>query len=158
MTTHDHTTHDELPQELRGLAVQLEALGELERLAAEEAVARTTMRTKHLLTERGAPTLSVPERLRGLWLWFAAPAVAVAGVLLGVVVMRTPAPSPRPADRPQALADGIESDIDAWMELDSMWSSDSFETNLAAISIDAAGISAGADNSLDSLSVFESGL
>lgn len=158
MTTHEQTTHDDLPRELRGMAAQLEALGELERLAAEDAVMRTTMRTAHLLREPPARAPSAMERLRAAWLWIAAPAVAAAAVALGLMAVTTVAPpSAVPTDGTAVLAASIESDIDAWLAIDSMWSADSFETNLAAISIDAAGITTTAD-SLDSLSVFEAGL
>lgn len=148
MSTGNLPSHDDLPRELRGLAAQLEAMGELERLAADQAVMRTTMRTAHLLTDRSA--LGPGHRLRALWLWLAAPAVAAAAVAVGVLILRTPQPSPGPLDSPEALAAGIEGDIDAWLELDSIWRADSFETNLAALSIDAAGITTGTD-SLNSL-------
>lgn len=148
MSTNDYKPHHDLPLELRGLAAQLEALGELERLAAEDAVLRTTMRTAHLLRDR--PTPAPGQRLRALWLWLAAPAVVGAAVVVGVMMIRPPAPATTPPDGSEALAADIEGDIDAWLELDSMWRADSFETNLAALSIDAAGISTGAD-SLNSL-------
>lgn len=161
MTTHERTPHDdlaqELPRELRGMAAQLEALGELERLAAEDAVMRTTMRTAHLLREPPARAPSAMERLRAAWLWLAAPAVVAAAVLLGVTMLNPPRPAALPVGGAEALAADIESDIDAWLAIDSMWSADSFETNLAALSIDAAGITTTADG-LDSLSVFEAGL
>jgi hypothetical protein len=165
MTMHEYTTHDdlprdlpsELPRDLRGLAAQLHSLGELERLAAADAVMRTTMRTAHLLRE---PPASEPAgRLRALWLWIAAPAVVTAAALLGVLMFNPPSPVTVPAGSDQGLAADIESDIDAWMALDSMWRSDSFETNLAAISIDAAGITTTTTtDSLDSLSDFGAGL
>lgn len=156
MTMHEHTTHDDLPRELRGLAAQLDSLGGLERLAAEDAVMRTTMRTAHLLREPPVPAPAA--RLRALWLWIAAPAVVTAAALLGVLMINPPSAVPVPAEGAQDLAADIESDIDAWMAIDSMWRSDSFETNLAAISIDAAGITTTTTDSLDSLSDFGAGL
>lgn len=151
--------HDDTPQDIRELASQLEAIGEHERRAAGDACVRVTMRTTHLLTapRAGERASDAGGRWQRLWLWLAAPAVAAAAVLLALQVVVPRGPTPADGAGVEVLAAGIASDIDAWMELDSMWRDDSFETNLAAISIDAAGINTQPD-SLDSLPVLESGL
>jgi hypothetical protein len=151
------TMHEQIPEDIRGLASRLERLGEQERLAAEDACARVCMRTTRLLTDPQAR----PERAGGvvgrLWLWLAAPAVVAAGVLVAVGVM-SPGVATVPVESGvDVLAAGIESDIDAWLELDSMWHEDSFESTLAAISIDAAGIVTQPD-SFDSLPLLEDDL
>ena len=141
MSTHDNNPHphEMTPDDIRGIASQLEALGEHERRAAENAVLRTTMRTTHLLTDREADLGHTGFQFRKYWLWFAAPAIAAAGVLLAVATT-----GPRPAspvlgaESVEALAADIESDIEAWAAMDSVWSGDSFETSLVALSIDAA--------------------
>ena len=147
------TMHDETPDDIRDLAGQLEAFGEQERRDAEEACRRVAMRTTHLLHDSqssGAGVspasgsgVGVPparETFHSLLLWIGTPALAAAAVLLLVMVM-----SPNPAATPEGtgvevLAASIESDIDAWLELDAIWADDSFESSLAALSIDAAGL------------------
>lgn len=153
------TSHDQTPPDISELAAQLEQFGVEERRAAEDACARVTMRTARLLTDP-APTdqpESVGEKFRRLWLWLAAPTVAAAAVLVAVLVMSPSAPTTPVGNGVEVLAATIESDIDAWLELDAMWQGDSFETNLAALCIDAAGITTQSD-SLDPLPSLESDL
>ncbi len=167
------TMHDETPDDIRDIAGQLEALGKQERRDAEEACRRVAMRTAHLLHDKqssgagvspasgggvGVPTAR--ETFRRLLLWIGTPALAAAAVLLVVLVM-----SPNPATAPESngievLAASIESDIDAWLELDAMWAGDSFESTLAALSMDAAGLASqsASGGSLDSYPDLESDL
>ncbi|VAX40570.1 hypothetical protein MNBD_PLANCTO03-2292, partial [hydrothermal vent metagenome] len=109
-------------------------------------------------SENGVGTSPARETFRRLLLWLGTPALAAAAVLLLVLVL-----SPNPATMPESagvevLAASIESDIDAWLELDAMWADDSFESSLAALSIEASGLanqSVGmADNPLNSSEIY----
>ncbi len=135
-----------VPEDIRALAARLDRLGAQERKAGEDASCRVAMRTTNLLHAEPAATAgtSVSGSARRAWLWFAAPTIAAAVVLLAVVMVM-----PRPGSMPDEdgttngvdiLAAGIESDIDAYLAMDAYWDEDAFETGLAAISLDAAGL------------------
>ncbi len=154
---------DETPQDIRDLAARLEELGERERLDAENACLRVTMRTGHLISGGaasaadsgvGVSPASASERLRMIWLWLAAPAVAAAAVLVAVFVMSPNAAITSEGTGVEVLAAGIESDIDAWLELDAMWADDSFESTLTALSIDAAGLASESVGTVESLDTY----
>ena len=156
--------HDETPHDLRDLAAQLESLGEQERREAEEACRRVARHTTHLLHADNRAGLSpggagvssgvgispARETLRRFVFWLGTPALAAAAVLLLVLVLSPNATTTLEHTGAEVLAASIERDIDTWLELEAMWVDDSFESALAALSIDAAGLASQSVGSADS--------
>lgn len=140
-----HNTNDtHIPEDIRAVATRLERLGAEDRLVGEDVSHRVAMRTTNLLRAEATPgTRARPlGRIRAAWLWLAAPAVA-AGAVLVALMISVPQSGPTPGvtgNGVEVLAAGLENDIDAFLAIDGLWDDDAFETGLAVISLDAAGL------------------
>lgn len=141
---HEALDDTPVPEDIRALAARLEHLGVREREAGESVSLRVATRTTNLLhADSSADAVStVSAGARRALLWFAAPAVAAAAVLLTVVMVmphqRTAPIDGGTSNGADILAAGIEGDIDAFLAMDKFWDEDAFETGLAVISLDAA--------------------
>lgn len=137
-----HNTNDtHIPEDIRAVAARLERLGTQDRLDGEDVGLRVAIRTTNLLRAEATPARPV-GRIRSAWLWLAAPVMAAAAVLVAVMISM-PQTGPPPGETGggvEVLAAGLESDIDAFLAIDGLWDDDAFETGLAVISLDAAGL------------------
>jgi hypothetical protein len=137
-----------LPDDIRQTAERLRALAEAERHAGAACADRIAARTSPSL----AAEPPQPRALKAWWARAALPALAAAAVLLGVFLVPGLRPTGPGAEAPaEVLSASIESDLDALVALESIWNDDGFETGLATISLDAAGVASQADDTLATL-------
>jgi len=140
-----HNANDtHIPEDIRAVAARLERFGVQNRLDGEDVGHRVAMRTTNLLRAEAAPVADAASfsRIRAAWLWLAAPVVA-AGAVLVAIMISMPQTGPTPGvtgNGVEVLAAGLENDIDAFLAIDGFWDDDAFETGLAVISLDAAGL------------------
>ncbi|HZW09121.1 MAG TPA: hypothetical protein VFF69_04390 [Phycisphaerales bacterium] len=127
------------PEDLRPLAEGLAALGESSRREGAAVAERVAVRSTHAL--RGAAIAEPPlERIQRLLLWLAGPCAVLGAGALVVAALAPHRPQRPSAPSVETLAANLEHDIDAWLELDAAWSRDSFENDLAVLSLEAAGV------------------
>lgn len=140
----NHANDTHIPEDIRAVAARLDRLGTKDRLDGEDVGHRVAMRTTNLLRAEAGPGTQPRSlgRVRAAWLWLAAPAMAAAAVLVAVMISMPQAGPPTgvTGNGVEILAAGLESDIDTFLAIDGLWDDEAFETGLAVISLDAAGL------------------
>lgn len=140
----DASTEHQTPEDIRALAGRLQRSGEEARRAGQDASHRVAVRTSNLLRSEGGSTERGGEN-RLVWPFrIGVPLLAAAAVLAGLVIVSRPGVVHQPDTNPGAGADmlaaSLEHDLDALAAMDEMWEEDAFETGLAVITLDAAGL------------------
>lgn len=132
-------TQDQTPDDVREVADLLAALGDGERRAGERVAHRVALRTAPNLRSAEA---GQPARRRFSLLWLAGPALAAAVLLAALLVVSGPTERAAPLGGVEMLAADLESEIDTILAVEALWD-DQFETELSAVSLEAAGLASG---------------